>query len=67
MEQENFTDFMIRTMEGEDSVTSAFVVIRRQDGTIGYKCLNQEFADTFGMLRFATLSLENDLISHWRE
>lgn len=67
MEQENFTDFMIRTMEGEDSVTSAFVVIRRQDGTIGYKCPNQEFADTFGMLRFATLSLENDLISHWRE
>ena len=67
MPDETFTDLMIRCMEGEDSVSSAFVIMRRRDGTIGYKSFNQEVADTLGVLRFTQLSVENDLVSHWKE
>lgn len=67
MTDETFTDFMIRAMEGCDDVSSATVILRRQDGTIGYKCYNQQAADTLGLLRFMALSVENDLIAGWRE
>ena len=66
-EDETFTDFMIRCMEGEESVSSAFVIMRRQDGTIGYKSFRQEVADTLGILRFTSLSVENDLLEHWKK
>ena len=66
MGDDTFTDFMIRCMEAEDSVQSAFVVVRRGDQSIGYKCFNQEIADTLGLLRVAALSVENDLVSGWK-
>ena len=66
-EDETFTDFMIHCMEGEESVSSAFVIMRRQDGTIGYKAFRQEVADTLGILRFTSLSVENDLLEHWKK
>ena len=64
---ETFTDFMVRSMADEDEVQSAFLIIRRSNGTIGYRSLNQEMADTIGLLRFAQLSVENDLVSGWKE
>lgn len=66
MDEESFTDFMIRCMEAEDGVVQAFVVVRRGDGSVGYKAFRQEVADTLGLLRVAALSVENDLISEWR-
>lgn len=67
MAEETFTDFMIRSMEDEDDVVSAFTILRKSDGTIGYKVFNQQVADTLGLLRFAALSIENDLVNGWRE
>lgn len=64
---ESFTDFMIRSMTGEEGVVQALLIIRREDGTIGYRPFEQEVADTLGMLRFATLSVENDLLNSWRD
>jgi hypothetical protein len=64
---ETYTDFMIRAMSGEDEVQSAFLIIRRSNGTIGYRTMNQEMADTIGILRFAQLSVENDLVSGWKD
>jgi len=66
MNEETFTDFMIRCMEGEHDVQQAAVIVRRSDGTFGYKTMNQEVMDTLGMLRFAALSLEHETINIWR-
>ena len=65
--KETFTDFMIRCMEGEHDVQQVAVIIRRSDGTFGYKTLNQEVMDTLGMLRFTALSIENDTVKIWRD
>ena len=67
MENGTFTDFMVRAMAGQDDVQSAFIVMRKADGTIGYKCFNQQVADTLGLLRFAALSVENDLVQGWKQ
>jgi len=67
MPEETFTDFMVRCLEQQDAVTSATLIVRRSDGTIGYRCFNQEVADTLGLMRVASLSVENDLISGWKE
>jgi hypothetical protein len=64
---QTFTDFMVRCMENEDDVASAILVVRRKEGSIGYRVFQQEVADTLGVLRVAALSVENDLISNWRE
>ena len=64
---QTFTDFMVNCMEGEDSTVSAILCIRRADGTLGYRTFNQEVADTLGMLRVTTLSVEQDLIEAWRD
>lgn len=66
MAEETFTDFMVRCMTGEDSVMQAFVAMRRENGTIGYKCFRQEFGDGVGLLRVAQLSVENELIQRWK-
>lgn len=62
---QSFTDFMIECMQGEDEVSSAFVILRRSSGFIAYKPFNQEVADSLGMLRFAQISLESDLVKNW--
>jgi hypothetical protein len=64
---ETFTDFMVRCLEGQDEVTSATLILRRSDGTIGYRVFNQEVADTLGLMRVAALSVENDLVSGWKQ
>jgi hypothetical protein len=66
MDDETYTDFMVRCMTGEDAVTQAFVIVRRSDGSIGYRSFRQECADTLGMLRVTALSVENDLTQEWR-
>ena len=66
-DRETFTDFMVRCIEGEESVDQAVVIVRRGNGTVGYKCFRQEVADTLGLLRFTALSVENDIISQWRD
>lgn len=66
MDDKTFTDFMVRCMTDEDAVTQAFFVVRRGDGTIGYKSFRQEYADTLGLLRVTALAVENDLIQEWK-
>lgn len=66
MDEETFTDFMIRCMSAEDEVTQAFVIVRRSNGSFGYKAFRQECADTLGMLRMTALSVENDLVQGWK-
>ena len=61
-EDETFTDFMVRCMAGNDNVSAATLIYRRNDGSIGYKVFNQEFADTMGLLRFCQLSIEKDVV-----
>lgn len=63
----DFTAFMVRCLEGEDEVQSAFVMMRRSDGTIGYRSYKQEVADTIGLLRFVSLAVENDLVKGWKD
>jgi hypothetical protein len=67
MEDADFTSFMIRCMEGKDNVTDAIFIYRLDDGTIGYRAFNQDMADSLGMLRFASMSVENDLINNWKD
>lgn len=67
MENETFTDFMVRCMEGEDEVSQAILCIRRSNGSVGYRVFRQEVADSLGTLRVAALSIENDLIQAWRD
>ena len=62
-----FTDFMIRTMEGEEGVEQAIVIMRRDDGSFGYKCFRQEIMDTLGMLQFTEMSVRNDTIKMWND
>ena len=66
-EDETFTDFMIRAMEGQENVEQAMVIMRRSDGTFGYKSFHQEVMDTLGMLRFAAMSVENETIKLWND
>lgn len=66
MDEETFTDFMVRCMTSEDAVVQAMFVVRRCDQTVGYKFFKQEVADTLGLLRLAALSVENDLTEQWR-
>ena len=63
---ETFTDFMIRAMESEHDVQQAAVIVRRSDGSFGYKTLNQEVMDTLGMLRFTALSIEHEPVKIWQ-
>jgi hypothetical protein len=63
---ETFTDFMIRCMESEHDVSQCVVIIRRSDGTFGYKTFNQEVMDTLGMLRFTAMSVEHETIKIWQ-
>ena len=65
MTDETFTDFMIRTMEGQEGVQQALVIVRRSDGSFGYKAFNQEVMDTLGMLQFTAMSVQNDTIKMW--
>ena len=67
MAEETFTEFMIHCMEGQEDVQQAMVIVRRGNGTFGYKTLNQEVMDTLGMLRYTALSVENDTIKIWRD
>jgi hypothetical protein len=67
MPDETFTDFMIRAMEGQENVQQALVIMRRTDGTFGYKSFNQEVMDTLGMLRFTALDVENNTIKMWND
>lgn len=60
-----FTDFMIRCMESEHDVEQAALIVRRTDGTFGYKVFHQEVMDTLGMLRFTSLSIEHETIKIW--
>ena len=60
-----FTDFMVQSLQGEDNIVSATLVMRREDGSIGYRCFNQQTADTLGLLRVASLSVEHDLVEGW--
>ena len=62
---DTFTDFMIRTMEGQEGVEQALVIMRRSDGSFGYKCFRQEVMDTLGMLHFTEMSVKNDTIRMW--
>ena len=62
-----FTDFIIESMAEKDNVVQALLIWRREDGSIGYNAFNQEMADSLGMLRFAAVALENDLVKGWRE
>ena len=64
---ETFTDFMIGCMQGEDAVSSAFVIVRRSDGTVGYRAYRQDVSDTLGLLRYVGLSVESDLVRGWQE
>lgn len=66
MPDETFTDFMIRCMTAEESVQQALVIVRRGDGTVGYKAFQQQFADSIGLLRLTQMSVENDLIQEWK-
>lgn len=51
-----------------DTVRAVVIIYRTSDGIIGYRTDDsQEFADTFGLLKFATLSMENDLKKSWNE
>lgn len=62
-----FTDFMIRCLEGNDLVEQALVIVRRSDGSFGYKCFHQEVMDTLGMLEFTSMSVKNDTIKLWQD
>jgi len=62
-----FTDFMIRCMENQEDVQQAMLIMRRADGTFGYRTFNQEVMDSLGMMRLAALSIENDTIKMWRD
>jgi len=62
---DDFTEFMILCMESQEDVQQAVVIMRRSDGTLGYKAFNQEVMDTLGMLRFTTMSVEHDTIRMW--
>lgn len=66
-EQETFTDFMVRCMTNEDQVQQAIVVMRRSDGTLGYRTFRQEVMDTLGMLRYTALSVEHDTVKIWNQ
>lgn len=63
---ETFTEFMIRCMESQDNIEQAIVIMRRSDGTFGYRTFQQEVMDTLGMLRFTAMSIENDTINLWK-
>ena len=67
MENETFTDFMIRAMEGQENIEQALVIVRRSDGSFGYKCFRQEVMDTLGMLQFTSMSVQNDTIKIWND
>jgi hypothetical protein len=64
-EDKDFTEYMIRCMEGEEDVSSAIVILRRKDSTVTYKVFRQEVADTLGILRFVALAVENDVLKSW--
>lgn len=66
-DDETFTDFMVRCMEGEENVQQAMVIVRRSDGTFGYKLFHQEVMDTLGMLRFTAMDVEHQTVKMWRE
>lgn len=66
-ENDTFTDFMIRSMAGQTDVQQALVIMRRADGSFGYKAFNQEIMDTLGMLRFTAMSVENDTVKMWND
>lgn len=62
---ETFTDFMVDVMAAQPEVSQALVILRREDGTIGYRTYQQEFADSLGMIDFTQLSMRNDLVRSW--
>lgn len=49
-----------------DETTACVCIYRREDGTIGYRCTN-DTADTMGLIRFALLSMEHELIKSFDE
>lgn len=64
------TEILIDVLSGQqiDAITAVVVIYRCSDGTIGYRCDDsQQFADTFGLLTFAQLSMQNDLLREWNE
>lgn len=66
-EDDDFTGFMIHSMEGEEDVSSAIVIVRRDNGFIAYKVFQQQIADTLGILRFVALAVESDLLKNWEQ
>lgn len=58
----------ILTNADVDSMQKVVVIWRRESGAIGYSVDgSQDSADTMGMLRFTSLSVENDLKKSWEE
>ena len=49
-----------------DEMSACVIIWRKEDGSIGYRCTH-DTADTMGLLRFALLSVEHDLIKSWDE
>lgn len=66
-QRESFMDFIMRVVEGADDISQAVIILRRNDETVGYKCMNQQFADTLGLVEFCRLSLHHDLAKAWEE
>lgn len=65
---ETFTDFMIRMMAGEGSIKKAVLIFHADDGVCCQQWSPDEApskADMLGLLRFAQLGVENDLVESW--
>lgn len=68
---ETFTDFLIRMMADEDNVRKAVLVFQSNSGVVCEQWTadpdNRSKTDLLGLLRFAQLGVEHDLIEAWKE
>lgn len=68
---ETFTDFLIRMMADEDNVRKAVLVFQSNSGVTCEQWTvdpdNRSQTDLLGLLRFAQLGVEHDLIEAWKE
>lgn len=67
---ETFTDFMIRMMAGEENVRKAVLVFQSNNGVLYTQWSPEEApskTDMIGLLRFAQLGLEHDIVESWKQ